>query len=163
MMQKSHKKITKSQEFFDGFYSTKYAIISAKGGASMHEKEKISFLANGTKLLIECLPLDRKEKIYAQSAVDLVAGICKLAHAAEEAKLEHIRKAAFFCGLERVVAFPYEVKGQELCLLKMYGGDIAAFCRSADITLLADPYIPESALEIEAAANKHGIVLYQRQ
>ena len=100
--------------------SKQHATISVEGGATMHEKEKISLIANGTKLLINHLPLDRKEKSCAQSAVDLVAGIYKLAHAAEEAKLEHIRKAAFSCGLERVVAFPYWEKGQVQCLVKIF-------------------------------------------
>ena len=128
----------------------------------MHEKEKISLIANGTKLLINHLPLDRKEKSCAQSAVDLVAEIYKLAHAAEEAKLEHIRKAAFSCGLERVVAFPYWEKGQVQWLVKIYGGDAAAFCRSTQITLLADPYIPGTSHELEEAERRYGVVLYQR-
>ena len=127
----------------------------------MHEKEKIDILANGTKLLLDVLPLKEETRSDAREIVRITAEVLKCSIEARTTAVQTAQEAASVCGINRVVVFPCILNGRVQCLVRMYGGDIAAFCRMTNITLISD-YCIFASPEIKDAEREYGVVLYER-
>ena len=128
----------------------------------MNPKERIDKIATVARTILENVPLDQSDKILGHSIIDFTAEALKLQETLQNGKLEFIRQAASSCGLNRLVAFPYEKNGQVLCLLRISGGNQTTFCNMTNIMLISNQRALGSSTEIDDAERNYGVVLYER-
>ena len=129
----------------------------------MHENEKIDYLAHTTKLLLDFSDMEEKKKAYAKLGVDVIAELLKLEVKSRGLDIVRIQEAACFYNLDRVVAFPCVVRGENLLLFRMYGGSISAFCQNLNIPLFSENDVQLNPIYISQMEKQYGIVLYERQ
>lgn len=128
----------------------------------MHENEKINFLAQTTKLLIDLSKMEKRKKEYTKFGIDVAAELLKLEVNSQKAGIVRIQNAACFYNLDRVVAFPCIVQGEPRVLLRMYGGSIPGFCQHLNIPLFSENDVQLNAIYITQMEQQYGVVLYER-
>ena len=128
----------------------------------MHERLIINGFAYGAKWIVKNIDCDPKDKLFADSVIDLTAESLKLAISARDATVEHIRADARLYNLDRVIVFPCLIEGKIQLCYRMHGGYIPAFCQQMGIRLLTDTDIQLNPARISQMEQCHGIVLYER-
>ena len=128
----------------------------------MHERLIINGFAYGAKWIVKNIDCDPKDKLFADSVIDLTVESLKLAISARDAAVEHIRAAARLYNLNRVVVFPCFIEGNIQLCYRMHGGYIPAFCQQMGIRLLTDTDIQLNPTHITQMEQHHGVVLYER-
>jgi hypothetical protein len=129
----------------------------------MHENEKIDYLAHTTKLLLDFSHMEERKKEYAKFGIDVLAELLKLEVKSRRLDIVHIQEAARFYNLDRVVAFPCTIQGENKFLFRMYGGSISAFCQHLNIPMFSENDVHLNPIYISQMENQYGIVLYERQ
>ena len=129
----------------------------------MHENEKIDYLAHTTKLLLDFSHMEERKKEYAKFGIDVLAELLKLEVKSRRPDIVRIQDAARFYNLDRVVAFPCIIKGENKVLFRMYGGSISAFCQNLNIPMFSENDVQLNPLYISQMEKQYGIVLYERQ
>ena len=129
----------------------------------MHKNEKIDYLANTAKLLLDFSHMEERKKEYTKFGIDVLAELLKLEVKSCRSDIVRIQEAARFCNLDRVVAFPCIIQGENMVLFRMYGGSIPSFCQTLNIPLLSENGVQLNPLYISQMEAQHGVVLYERQ
>ena len=129
----------------------------------MHKNEKINYLANTTKLLIDISKMEERKKEYAKFGIDVVAELLKLEVNSRTPGIVYIQEAARLYNLDRVVAFPCVVRGGSTVLLRMYGGSIQAFCQHLKIHLFSEVDVQLNPIYMTQMELQYGVVLYERE
>lgn len=129
----------------------------------MYENEKIDYLAHTTKLLLDFSHMEERKKEYAKFGIDVLAELLKLEVKSRRPDIVRIQEAARFYNLDRVVAFPCIIQGENKVLFRMYGGSISAFCQNLNIPMFSENDVQLNPLYISQMEKQYGIVLYERQ
>ena len=129
----------------------------------MHENEKINYIAHTTKLLLDLSHMEERKKGYAKFGIDVLAELLKLEVNARKSEIMRIQEAARFYNLDRVVAFPCTIQGENKFLFRMYGGSISVFCQHLNIPMFSENDVHLNPIYISQMENQYGIVLYERQ
>ena len=122
--------------------------------------EKVDLLASGAKIAIELLPMKENTKEWGKLGVDVTATTYKLQ---QEAKKERIREQAQRHNLDRVISFTCTIDGKQQTALRLYGGDMPAFCRALELTLYQEGNSPEVSAYIDQMVRQNGTVIYERK
>ena len=128
----------------------------------MHENVKINYIAHTTKLLLDLSHMEERKKEYAKFGIDVLAELLKLEVNTRKSGIMRIQEAARFYNLDRVVAFPCAVRGENMVFLRMYGGAIPAFCQHMNIPLFSESDVPANPIYISEMERQYGVVLYER-
>ena len=128
----------------------------------MHEKEKIDYIAHTTKLMLDLFHMEERKKEYTKLGIDALAELLKLEVNSRKSGIMRIQEAARFYNLDRVIAFPCVVRGENMVFLRMYGGSIPAFCQYLNIPLLSESDVPTNPIYISEMERQYGVVLYER-
>ena len=128
----------------------------------MYEKIIINNLAYGSKWIVKNHDWDQEDKLFANSVIDLTAESLKLAVAARDAAVEHIRAAARLYNLDRVGVFPCCIEGKIQLCYRMHGGYISMFCQYLGIRMLIDTDVQLNPNYISQMEQKYGVILYER-
>ena len=129
----------------------------------MYENEKIDYLAHTTKLLLDFSHMEERKKEYAKFGIDVLAELLKLEVKSRRPDIVRIQEAARFYNLDRMVAFPCIIQGENKVLFRMYGGSISAFCQNLNIPMFSENDVQLNPLYISQMEKQYGIVLYERQ
>ena len=129
----------------------------------MYKDEKISVLANISKIAVDCSLMTHEKKEFVKNSIDIVAELIKMEVRAEEDTIRRIQDAARYFDLDRVVAFPCIVHGKNSVLFRMSGGAIPLFCRYMGFSQLSENDIPVSPIYIAQMEQQYGVVIYERQ
>lgn len=128
----------------------------------MHDKEKIDTIAYLGKSIVDMLPIEKMEKEKRKLDIDALAFLLKQCVMSSPLEIQQIQAAAQFYHLERVVAFPCMVNGENRTFFKMYGGSIAAFCEHLGIQQLSENDVQLNPIYISQMEQKYGVVLYEQ-
>ena len=129
----------------------------------MHENEKIDYLAHTAKHLLDFSDIEEKKKAYVKLGIDVIAELLKLEVKSRRPDIVRIQEAARVYNLDRVVAFPCVVQGENMILFRMYGGSISAFCQNLNIPMFSENDVQLNPIYISQMEKQYGIVLYERQ
>ena len=124
----------------------------------MHNK--VDIIANGIKVAINLSPMEEDTKESINWGIDSAT----LIHNAQQnEELKYIREMACHYNLDRVIAFTGTILGKQQTALKLYGGDMSAFCRALGLTLFMDNNLPAELAYIDRMVQQNGIVIYERK
>ena len=128
----------------------------------MRENEKMKYVTALGKAIIEMTPMDRESKDWVQLGLDIAKTAAEPAVNKPFPEVVRMQNAAKEYDLERVVVFPCVVEGLRVPVIRMYGGDIAAFCKHLGIILLAESECGASGANIQKLEALCGIEIYKR-
>ena len=128
----------------------------------MHEKERIDYLAHVSKAIVELSPMKRTDKDQVKNNIDFAAELLKLVVKSRAPDIVQIQEAAQLYNLDRVVAFPCIVQGENRTFLRMYGDAIPAFCQYLGIPMLSENDIQANPIYISQMEQQYGVILYDR-
>ena len=122
--------------------------------------DKVELLASSAKIAIELLPMKEDTKEWSKMGVEVTATTYKLY---QEAKKEHIQEQAKRHNLDRVISFTCTIDGKQQTALRLYGGDMSAFCQALDLTLYLEGNSSEVSAYIDQMVRQNGTVIYERK
>ncbi len=128
----------------------------------MQNKEKFDFLADISKVVIDLLPIEEFTKMKRKLDIEAVSLVLKTIDSSAK-ELTPLCEAARRFNLDRVVIFPCMVYDDCQLFLRMYGGDIPAFCQCLGIMLIPESNVSVASSYIFEMEQKYGIVLYDRR
>ena len=124
----------------------------------MHEK--VDQLVNVAKAIIDVSPMQKETKEWSKLGIDFAVTTYKRQL---EEEIAHIREVAQLHNLDRVVAFSCTIEGKQQTALRLYGGDMPAFCRDLGATLLTDDNLHAEPAYIDRMVQQNGTVIYERK
>lgn len=137
--------------------------VDIEGGAVLTEKDKIDYVANIGKYIVDHSTLRWEEKEDAKNRVDFLAEFLKMIIPSQKIDITNVVKAAQIYNLDRIVAFPCMIQGEKRLLFRMYGDLIPDFCRYLGLPLLSEKGIQVNPDNIYQMEYEFGIVLYERK
>ena len=117
-------------------------------------------MASGAKVAIDLLPTKEDTKDWSKLGIDFAVSTYKLQ---VEAERKRIQEQAQLHKLDRVIAFTGTIWGKQQTALRLYGGDISAFCQSLGLTLFEENNLPAESAYIDQMVQQNGIVIYERK
>ena len=132
----------------------------------------VDTIALAGKCAVEGSALKQNDKEWAKLSIEGVQtllkamqsmhpkGMTAMDNAWEEIAL--IKEAAHCYRLKRVVLFPMNVNGQVCSFLRMYQGDIDAFCMRLGLTRYSDNVFTSDGTAVEEYIRKYGVIVYDR-
>lgn len=138
----------------------------------MDYSTSIDALAFAGKLTVESSRLSRDNKDWAKLGIEGVQALLKAMQPPRMPdisvmgfnleQIAHIKDAARYCGLKRVVLFPCNVNGQVHSFFRMYEGDVDAFCTKLGIVKVHGSISDGEELQIGGLIKTYGIIVYER-